>query len=438
MDIAAAFSAHLDGLAERYARSLADAGADAALLFSGRERFHYADDRGMPFQAFGHFLHWLPVNRPDQCVLVRPGSRPVYYRVVPDDYWYDQTIDIEPWWAERFEVVTLGSTADIARHPPPGDVVWLGEPADCAGALGIDGERINPPGLLRFLDFHRAVKSGYELEQLRAASEGAMAGHRAARRRFLEGGGEYDIHMAFLAACGSLEDEAPYTGIVALDEKAAILHYQHKRRGPAGDARTLLIDAGCRVRGYGADVTRTTVKDSAPGAFKDLLAGMDALQRELAAMCAPGKTGTELHMAALEGLARLLLELELCSGDAGRLLEDAVPQLFMPHGIGHLLGIQVHDVGGRQRDATGGEVEPPAHSPMLRNTRRMEPDMVLTVEPGCYFIPLLLEPERGSERGKLINWPLVDELYPCGGVRIEDNVRVAADGAPENLTRRHE
>ena len=67
----------------------------------------------------------------------------------------------------------------------------------------------------------------------------------------------------------------------------------------------------------------------------------------------------------------------------------------------------------------------------------MEADMVFTVEPGLYFIPLLLEAQRDSSKGKLINWKNIDELYCCGGIRIEDNIRVTGDGA-ENLTRQFE
>ncbi|MCG8414825.1 MAG: M24 family metallopeptidase, partial [Pseudomonadales bacterium] len=66
--------------------------------------------------------------------------------------------------------------------------------------------------------------------------------------------------------------------------------------------------------------------------------------------------------------------------------------------------------------------------------RLMKENMVFTIEPGCYFIPLLLEPERNTARGAHINWDLVDALMPLGGIRVEDNVHVLADGA-ENLTR---
>jgi Xaa-Pro dipeptidase len=106
----------------------------------------------------------------------------------------------------------------------------------------------------------------------------------------------------------------------------------------------------------------------------------------------------------------------------------------MPHGVGHLLGIQVHDVGGRMKNSTGEIQAPHSDYPTLRTTRMTEVGQVFTIEPGLYFIPVLLNPERGSARGRLINWDLVDTLSPLGGIRIEDNVLVTSTGV-ENLTR---
>ena len=103
------------------------------------------------------------------------------------------------------------------------------------------------------LDFARAEKSEYELEQLRIANRQGLAGHAAAVDSFLSGGSEFDIHSAFLGACGLLEYETPYTNIVGLNANAAILHYQHKARQAPANSQLLLIDAGSRVNGYSID-----------------------------------------------------------------------------------------------------------------------------------------------------------------------------------------
>ncbi len=106
----------------------------------------------------------------------------------------------------------------------------------------------------------------------------------------------------------------------------------------------------------------------------------------------------------------------------------------MPHGIGHLLGLQVHDVGGLQRTAAGGEIPRPPGHPYLRLTRRLEAGFVVTMEPGLYFIDQLLAQARTDARAAHINWQQVEYLRPFGGIRIEDDLVVTAQGS-ENLTR---
>jgi Xaa-Pro dipeptidase len=110
---------------------------------------------------------------------------------------------------------------------------------------------------------------------------------------------------------------------------------------------------------------------------------------------------------------------------------DEVPKevtaAFFPHGIGHSLGLQTHDVGCRRQP-------PRADNPFLRNTRTIAAGQVFTVEPGVYFIAQLLQPLRQSPLHHWVHWPSVDLLLPFGGARIEDNVVVTSDGH-WNLTR---
>ena len=431
MSGADSYSAHVARLRGQYEEAMAG-GFEGVLLHSGVGGCHFADDREVPFQAFGHFGHWLPVNRPNQFLLIRPGRKPVYYQVVPADYWYEQDFPLDEAWGEALDIQRLTSAGDLPR--PGGNTAYLGPDARFAEALGIAASHCNPKGLLSRLDFARAIKTPYESARMRAANRLAAAGHEAARLCFLAGGGEFDVHLAFLEACRQIEEELPYTPIIAIDEKSATLHYQHKRRQLPGPAKVLLIDAGCRAGGYCSDVTRTWTSAQAHPLFVELVAGMDRLERELVAEVGPGGDYVELHLSALGKLADLLLELGICRGDRGQLFDAGVPQRFMPHGVGHLLGVQVHDVGGRQRGPGGGQRPPPPHSPALRCTRTMVEDMAFTIEPGCYFIPMLLEPARESAAARLIDWNLVDALYDHGGVRVEDNVRVTAAGA-ENFTR---
>ena len=117
-------------------------------------------------------------------------------------------------------------------------------------------------------------------------------------------------------------------------------------------------------------------------------------------------------------------------------VEKGLSRAFFPHGLGHHLGIQVHDVAGKQGAPDGTPAPPPMQHPTLRTTRTIEADQVFTVEPGLYFIPMLLRPFRENEHQASFNWTLIDELTPCGGIRIEDNLLVTASGH-RNLTRPH-
>lgn len=431
------FENHIASLEKNYQSALtycSDFQQSSVLIHSGSEHFYFHDDRSIAFQAFGHFLHWLPVNRPDQFLLFTPGRKPRYLQVIPTDFWYDQDIVNDGWWADSFDIIRLNKAEEISSHIIAADTVYLGEETNLIQKMVGDTILCNPKSLISYIDYMRAYKSEYEVEQLREANAKGLIGHNAARQAFEEGLSEYEIHQSYLRACEILEDEAPYTNIVALDEKSAILHYQNKRRGDASGSQVLLIDAGYRVNGYGSDITRTYAKPSAHPVFKELLQGMELIESELVAAVAPGKNYAEIHSLTLSKIGALLNDLGIVKADQNTMAENKIPQLFMPHGVGHLLGLQVHDVAGFQQNLDGTKQAAPEHSPALRNTRPIEKDMVFTIEPGCYFIPVILEPLRASEIGKMLDWKLIEALYPHGGIRIEDNIR-ATDGAAENLTR---
>ncbi len=444
MALATLFNAHIAQLQSSYERAMLATATpcDAILVHSGSEQYTYADDRGIAFKSWGHFLHWLPVIRPDQMLLFVPGQKPVYFQVIPPDFWYEQSISMESWWADQFEIVNLENAEQVRPYlSNKGRIGFLGENTTFAKAVGLDTELHNPAALLHWLDYQRAYKTEYEVAQLREANRIALLGHAAAQKAFANGESEYDIHMAYLQACNILEEETPYTNIVGVNEKSAILHYQNKRRlppeksgmAPLGN-QVLLIDAGCRVNNYCSDITRTHTLPYTNPLFISLVAAMESLQHEIIELILVGRPYLDLHIATHEGVLEILAAHDICSGSFDELLKSGISTLFLPHGLGHLLGIQVHDVGGRQRNPQGDILAPPAEYPALRNTRTIEPGQVFTIEPGLYFIPALLNPERNSARGKLINWKLVDELLPLGGIRIEDNVLVTEHGA-QNLTR---
>jgi Xaa-Pro dipeptidase len=295
-----------------------------------------------------------------------------------------------------------------------------------------DPKCVNPKDLMALLDYDRAVKTPYELACLRKASELGARGHAAAFAAFSLGGSEYDAHMSYLEACGQREEEMPYNNIVAYNENAAVLHYQHLARSTPAPLRSFLIDAGAQYRGYASDITRTYAKSS--GRFADLVQAMDKAQLALCGEILAGRDYRDVHLSAHRILGDVMQQVGLTKLPGQAALESGVTSVFFPHGIGHLLGLQVHDVGGVMGDAKGHERERPKGHPFLRLTRMLEPGVVVTVEPGIYLIDSLLAAAHADERRAHIDWAVVEELKPYGGVRIEDNVAATAQ-KPENMTR---
>jgi Xaa-Pro dipeptidase len=277
------------------------------------------------------------------------------------------------------------------------------------------------------------VKTHYELACMRVASRRAARGHLAAREAFRAGASEFEVHLAYCRAADSRDDDLPYGNIIAFDEGAAVLHYQHMDRRRERARRSFLIDAGAEFRGYASDITRTW--SGGDPEFAALVTSMDALQQRLCAGIRAGRDYRDVHLEAHRAIGELLAEAGIVRCDAGTAVAERVTSVFFPHGIGHLLGLQVHDVAGLAAEETGTrDIPRPEGHPFLRLTRVLEPGFVVTVEPGLYFIDLLLEQARADGRGRHIDWSAVDRLRPCGGIRIEDDVACTA-GEPENLTR---
>jgi Xaa-Pro dipeptidase len=429
------YADHVATLRERAERALAETGFDTLVLTSGTPQRYFADDMDAPHHETPHFAHWVPARGPHHVLAVEPGRRPRLFFVSPEDYWYEQVPLGAPYWVSELDVEEVGSEARaFERLGSIKGAAYVGDAPDAARALGFADEAINPGALVARLDWERAVKTPYEVACLEEAEVVAARGHVAARAAFEDGASELEIHRAYVAATGVVDKELPYESIVALDEKGATLHYTGKRT--KRDGRVLLIDAGVRYQGYCSDITRTWTRGSADPLFVELLQGVDRLQRELCDLVRPKIRYPELHAAAHAKIADLLHALGVLALGGTEAVALGLTRPFLPHGLGHFLGIQVHDVGGHQKDRTGGTQPPPPEHPFLRTTRELEPGQVFTIEPGVYFIELLLGPERAGKNAAHYDWKLIERLKPFGGIRIEDNVLVTADGH-RNLTRPH-
>jgi Xaa-Pro dipeptidase len=425
------YAAHLTTLMRRTDRSLAAAGFDALVIHAGRPPIQFLDDQDYPYKVNPQFKAWVPIVDNPRCLLVySPGARPKVLFYQPNDFWHKPARLPQAPWTDAVELIVMDDEAKAAIHwHKLGHVAFIGTQASLPGA---DTANLNPAALMARLDYDRAVKTPYELECMRRASEMGARGHCAALAAFRRGASEYAAHMGYLQACVQREEEMPYNNIVAYNENAAVLHYQHLERVPQSPLRSFLIDAGAQFRGYAADITRTHAAGA--GRFADLIQAMDEAQLRLCGEIVAGRDYRDVHLSAHRVLGDVMQRMGLTKLPGQEALESGVTSVFFPHGIGHLLGLQVHDVGGVMGDDKGSEVERPAGHPYLRLTRMLEPGVVVTVEPGIYFIDSLLAAARGDARRAHIDWAVVEELKPFGGIRIEDNV-VATESKPENLTR---
>ncbi len=425
------YAAHLGRLMSRADRSLERSGFDALVIHAGRPPLQFLDDQDYSYKVNPQFKAWVPITDNPRCILVyRPGIRPTVLFYRPNDYWHKPAALPTAAWTASVNLIAMDDESKAAPHwEKLGRVAFIGPEVLVQGT---DPTCVNPKELMALLDYERAVKTPYELACLRKASEMGARGHTAALAAFHRGGSEYDAHMSYLAACQQREEEMPYNNIVAYNENAAVLHYQHLERSAPAPLRSFLIDAGAQYRGYAADITRSYARGA--GRFADLVKAMDKAQLALCDEILAGRDYREVHLSAHRTLGDVMQRIGLTKLPGQAALEAGVTQVFFPHGIGHLLGLQVHDVGGVMGDPEGHERERPKGHPYLRLTRMLEPGVVVTVEPGIYFIDSLLAAARADERRAHIDWAVVDDLRPYGGVRIEDNVAATA-GKPENMTR---
>jgi Xaa-Pro dipeptidase len=419
------FTEHLLVISNRWERALAFAGYDAAIVTAGSSRNYFLDDQSPPHRINPHFLQWCPSEFAEgSALLISPGKRSTLYFLQPTDYWH-QPPEL-PDWAAQYEVEIHSDSAALlkaiaqAALRSGNHIAYVGEPGR-SEEENLLPQDLNPSLLLNHLHFDRALKTPFELSCMRQANARAVTGHLAARNAFEQGQSEFHINLAYLSASQQLAAELPYSNIVAVNEHAGVLHYQHYDRLPPTELRSLLIDAGGNHHGYAADITRTYARESG-GEFAGLIDLLDTAQRELIDDIVPGRAYLDLHVNMHQRLAGILELTGLVTCSAAAAFEAGVTEIFLPHGLGHLIGLQTHDVGGQQTGTEGGLSPPPDNYAALRLTRVLEAGMPVTIEPGLYFIPQLLSAARSGANGSLINWPTVDSLTPYGGIRIEDNV----------------
>jgi len=374
-----------------------------------------------------------------------------------------------------------GSAGCALFRPPPGadDPLWLGEQPsddDIAQAMGIsdddirnldaleaavagaDSEAIVPPfpntidharrlgcrrpddRILSALIDMRLIKDEYEIAALRDAARVGADAHRAAMGACRVGANERDVQAALVAALEASGCTPSFTPIVTV--RGEVLHGACAGR-QLTDGALMLVDAGAQLEsGYASDITRTfPVSGSWTTVQRSLYDTVLGAQRCAIDACTPGTRYRDIHMIAAREISRGLADVGLLKGDPDELTQRGAYALFFAHGVGHLLGLDVHDMedfgdlAGYAPDRTRPQR---FGDKFLRLDRDLTPGMVVTIEPGIYLVPAIWRRDDlvGPHRD-VVNLPFVKQLIAehFGGIRIEEDVlvRPSEDGGPEIL-----
>ncbi|OOG47715.1 aminopeptidase P N-terminal domain-containing protein [Rhodanobacter sp. C01] len=409
-----------DEFARRRRQLMQMAGEDAVVLIAAAtERMRNAD-AAWPYRQDSDFHYLGGFPEADAVLALLPGRKhgeAVLFcreRDPARERWHGQTIGTERAVAEygMDDAFPIEDIDDIL----PGMIEGRGrvychfgrEPEFDAQLLGwmrklrqLRGGGVVPKefvALGHLLHDLRLYKSRAELKLMRASAAIAVEAHLAALQAATPGRHEYEVEAELLRVMRGRGAVPAFAPIVASGANACVMHYQ-ANRALLRDGDLLLIDAGAELDCYASDISRTFPVKGRYSREQRALYDV-VLTAQLAAIdeVRPGRPFSAAHTAAVRVLAEGLCQLGLLRGDADTVIAEGSYQRFFPAKTGHWLGLDVHDVGDYRVD---GE------------SRLLEPDMVLTVEPGLYVAP--------DDRSVAERWRGI-------GIRIEDDVAVTRDG----------
>ncbi|EKV10486.1 Peptidase D, putative [Penicillium digitatum PHI26] len=443
--------------AKHHARNVArKLGASSGLIFlSGQPTISLRDsDQSRPFRQRRYFYYLSGVDEPD-CSLMYNIEQDLLTLYVPDfdlhrAIWMGPTLSRED-AQDRYDVDHVRYQASLKYELQ----VWLDErkqgselylihdsekPEHLPKDLPLDLERLRPA-----MDAARGVKDEYEIRMIRQANKVSGLAHRRILENIQTMSNEAQIEGLFLNACIShgARNQA-YQIIAASGPNAAILHYD--RNNESLDKKPLVcLDAGAEWNCYASDVTRTfPLTGEWPSDYvRDIYKLVERMQEECIQSIRKGARYLSLHDLAHDIAIEGLLALGVFkNGTNLEIRQSGASKVFFPHGLGHHVGLEVHDVSERSIMALDRGFDHPQYRPILNSTclapctlsaSLLEEGMVVTVEPGLYFSPLALANARHQPYARYIDFDVAEKYVHIGGVRIEDDILVTATGY-ENLT----
>lgn len=424
------YQQHLQALQQRFEQLMQREQAESVVIYSGHPTYQFLDDNDYPFKCNPHFKHWLPLTKhPFSFIVIQPNTKPILYLHQVADFWHSQPQLPAGEWQEHFDlhIIKHIDEAKAALATVISHAMLIADNQETFIDWGF--QSINAKSAIDYLHYHRAAKSEYEITQLQKANDLAALAHHRAEAAFYAGCTELEIHYIYLNTIKQREAELGYNNIVALNENNGILHHNEYSTVPPATRHSFLIDAGVCLEGYQADITRTYAAKA--GEFQSLIVALDLAQQRFINSIKAGDSFKELHQKMHIEIAKILVEFNILHGSVDSVIEQQYTSTFFPHGLGHYIGLQVHDVGGKIADEDGTPCTGLENHPYLRLLRPLAVNNAVTIEPGIYFINQLLKAKEGS---KDFNWTLINKLRPFGGLRIEDTI-VVREHAIQNLTR---
>lgn len=398
-----------------------------------------------PFRQNSHILYYSGINIPDVAIVLAPDEECLFG---PSD-----SLDELIWNGPQPSLDDLAEAAGIARHAPFSDLpkylkklknsgislhypppYRAGQTQRLAELLDISPEGLGleaSPLLVKAIIEMRSIKSGEEVAEIEKALAVSRRMYLAAMSATRPGIPEAEI--AGIIQGEALKSDAAQSYLPIVSTQGEVLH-NNSYSNILEDGDLLLIDAGAESPGfYASDITRCL---PVSGRFDERQKGIYnvVLEAQLAAIrcAAPGVPNLDVHRAAALAIIKGLCALGLMRGDPEEALAQGAHALFFPHGIGHMLGLDAHDMedlGDAVGYAPGEKRSNQFGLAYLRLARKLEPGFVITIEPGIYFIPALIADWEGQKRHEnFIDYGKVKGYLGFGGIRIEDDLLITESG----------
>lgn len=427
-------------------RQLAQDTGNGILLLPGNnyQPFNYTANT-FPFRQDSSFLYFAGLDLPGMALVIDADSGNEIL------FGHDPTIDDVIWEGPLPSLSDLAASAGIGHTKEYADLAAYlqsalakGQPVhylmpyhsdlkiDLAAWLGTP-ELTPSVALTKAIIAQRSYKSDLEIAQIERSLHTTFDIYRYAMQHTKPGKKEYEIVGSIVGIAGAAHGQMAYTPIFSVN--GHVLHNHHYGNTMQA-GQWVVADLGAESEmHYASDLTRTIpVSGKFSPVQRDIYQTVLRAYTNAAEAARPGTTYRECHLLAWQTIAEGLTNMGILKGDAAEMAQLGVPGLFMPHGLGHMLGLDVHDMENLGENHVGYEAGQERSTLMglksLRLARTLETGFVLTIEPGIYFIPPLID--RWASEGKFkdfINYNRLQDFRNEGGCRIEDNYLITDSGA---------